>query len=192
MQAVKERFDTGSRFLPPAFSPLIYFPAKIEKGYDFSFVGSYYPVREKYLYRLNAVSKSLCIYGDFYRSAHKELRESVQKISVPRKQANSLYNSTRININIHHSQSKEGLSPRTFEILGAGGFQLVERQKVALEYFRDNIDLCMYGSEEEFLEKAKFYLNHDSARETIARNGYEAAMKAHTWKHRLMEIFHQL
>lgn len=80
------------------------------------------------------------------------------------------------------------MSPRTFEILGSGGFELVERQKVALEFFKEDEDICFYEGREEFLEKAAFYLKHDALREKIAASGYVKAGKFHTWKARFEEM----
>ena len=188
IDAIRKRYNRESYFLATAFNPRIYFPQQLKQQYDFSFVGSYYPVREEFLSRLYSISNNVCIYGDFYRAAFKPVRDSVKKVNVPRERTNHLFNTTRVNINIHHNQSKEGLSPRTFEILGAGGFQMVEGQKVAMEYFRDNQDICFYSSKEEFDDKARFYLQHDTAREKIARNGYQTALNGHTWKHRLQEM----
>jgi len=153
---VKSRFDKHSRFLATGFSPTMYRKIDTQKRFDFSFVGSYYEKREFYLGDLEKLSGNLAIYGDFFRANSPFVRSKVKHYHIDRKKTSPLYNRSRININIHHDQSREGLSPRTFEILGSGGFELVERQKVALEFFKEDEDICFYEGREEFWKKPPF------------------------------------
>ena len=110
------------------------------------------------------------------------------KANVPAKLANDLYNSSKININIHHPQSVEGMAIRTFEIIGAGGFQIMERQKGALPYFEEDVHMAYYESNAEFLEKCAYYLKHDDQRIKIAIAGHKIALDKHTWKARFLEM----
>ena len=50
-----------------------------------------------------------------YKIKRKELGKHIQNYNIPPSEVNKIYNSTKINLNIHHPQSKEGLNPRTFE-----------------------------------------------------------------------------
>ncbi len=190
-EVVKKRFNKEAKFLATGFSPLIHLKTDSPKIFDCSFIGSFYPKRDLYLGNLEGITDNLAIYGDFFRANSAYVKSKVKHFHIKRKDCNKLYNQSRINFNIHHDQSKEGLSPRTFEILGSGGFQMVERQKVAVEYFRENVDICFYESVEEFKEKAAYYLKHDSEREKIAASGYETVRKYHTWKSRFEEMFRQ-
>jgi spore maturation protein CgeB len=190
---MKERLGLHAHFLSLAFSPSRYFRKKRGRHvYDFSFVGSNYPKREEYLDALLAVSENMCIYGDFYKSKYPKVREKTKKINVPFSIANDLYNSSNINVNIHHPQSKEGLSIRTFEIIGAGGFQLVERQKAAIQFFEENKHMAFYDGKQDFLDKARYFLAHEKIRQQIADNCYRLAMEKHTWRHRMREMFEVL
>ena len=187
---IKEESGLDAHFLTLAFSPKKYFKkTNSPLLYDFSFVGTYYPKREDYLTGLLDVSDHICIYGDFFRSKNKLLRKKTKKINVPYCVANDLYNCSRINVNIHHPQSIEGLSIRTFEIIGAGGFQLVERQKAALSFFEENEHMAFYDSREEFIDKAKYYLRNDPERKRIAESCHRLALEKHTWAYRMKEMF---
>jgi spore maturation protein CgeB len=193
VKIVKDKFGLNAHFLTLAYSPSRYFKKNITHDvYDFSFVGSNYPKREEYLDSLLSVSENLCLYGDFYKSKYRTLRKKTKKVNAPFPLVNDLYNQSRININIHHPQSKEGLAIRTFEIIGAGGFQLVERQKAALEFFEENKHMAFYDSKEEFVDKADYFLKHDGLRKQIAENCYYLAMQKHTWKHRMKEMFEMM
>lgn len=184
---IKEKLGLQAKFLTLAFSPKRYYKKDLAIKYDCSFVGSFYPKREEYLNELLKVTNNICICGDFYRSKYKELKKKVKGINVPSGVANDLYNSSKVNVNIHHPQSKEGLAIRTFEIIGAGGFQIVERQKGALNYFEEDIHMAFYESEDEFIDKCTYYLKHESERIKIARECYKIALEQHTWKARLRE-----
>lgn len=187
---IKERLGIKAQFLTLAYSPNRYFNRNRDSEvYDFGFVGARYPKREDYLNQLLSVSENMCIYGDFYKSRYKMLRKKNLKVNVPSRVANELYNRSKINVNIHHAQSKEGLSIRTFEIIGAGGFQLVERQKAALIFFEEGRHMAFYGSVEEMLDKARYYLKHESERRKIAEDCHQLALQKHTWKSRMKEMF---
>jgi spore maturation protein CgeB len=184
---IKDELQREALFLTLAFAPKRYYKKSLPERYDFSFVGSFYPKREQYLHSVLALSENLAICGDFYRSRHKELKKKMKGVNVPSEVANELYNSSKININIHHPQSKEGMAIRTFEIIGAGGFQIVERQKGALLYFEEDKHMAFYESEDEFLEKCRYYLTHETKRRQVAEAGHQLALQKHTWKARLSE-----
>ena len=188
IQYIKSELGLKSKFLTLAFNPKRYYNELRSEQYDCSFVGSCYPKREDYLHALISVSENICICGDFYRSKYPELKKKMKKVNVPSEVANQLYNSSKINVNIHHPQSKEGMAIRTFEIIGAGGFQIMERQKGALQYFKEDQHMAFYESKEEFLDKCSFYLKNDSARKRIATNGYDLGIKVHTWESRIKEM----
>lgn len=189
---IKEKVGMESRFLTLAFNPAKYFRVPQVQSYDLSFVGSFYPKRDEYLGAALGISDRMGIYGDFHRSKNAELRSKVKSINAPHSANNALYNASRINLNIHHPQSVEGMSIRTFEILGAGGFQLVERQVRAVELFEEGVEIEYYASKDEFLDKIRFYLKNDTARLRIAARGHELALRKHTWKERMRELLQLL
>lgn len=174
------------------FNPKRFFPKNTKRHYAFSFVGSYYPNRDELLKAVIQPELPGIVIGDFRRSAYEEVKRlnTQQQISIS--QVNELYNDTQININVHHKQSIEGLNVRTFEIQGSGNLQLVERQKVAVELFRDEENILLYDSVEEFRDKMRFYLNHPEKQEVLRANAYENALQHHTWKHRMQEMLTEL
>jgi spore maturation protein CgeB len=193
VEYVREEFDLTARFLSVAFNPKKFFKkSNSVPQYDFSFVGSYYPKRDEYLSSISDISDNFCIYGDFFRSKTKTLRKRNTKVNAAPAEVNELFNASKININIHHAQSRKGLSPRTFEILGAGGFEIVERQEIGLVFFEGDKHLVFYDSIDEFRDKCNYYLKHDNERTKIAEAGYQIALQNHTWKNRIGEMFNHL
>ncbi len=79
---------------------------------------------------------------------------------------------------------KEDLNMRCFEALGTGSFLLTDWVPHIDEVFEDGKHLVLYRSLDEAVDKAKYYLAHDSEREKIAQAGYEHVMANHTIDHR--------
>lgn len=187
-----ENLNNRCSTLHLGFNPKRFFPLNIPRKYDFSFVGSYYPNRDELLHSvINDSSKALII-GDFTRSEHESIRKRNTQRQISIGEVNRLYNESAININIHHRQSVEGLNVRTFEVQGSGNLQLVERQAAALEFFKDEHSILLYDSPEEFRDKLHFFLKHPEKQEIIRKNAYTDAQENHTWKHRMMTLFHEL
>ena len=67
-----------------------------------------------------------------------------------------------------------------FDILSCGGFVLSNYQTELPELFTPGEDLAVYGSMEELLFLAEYYLTHDEQRREIAACGYETLKKNYT------------
>lgn len=84
---------------------------------------------------------------------------------------------SRINLNITLRSILTGIPLRVLDILGSGGFCLTNFQPELEAYLENGKELVWYGSLEEALEQAAFYLAHEEARSRIARAGQEAALQ---------------
>lgn len=62
---------------------------------------------------------------------------------------------------------------RVFEIPACKGFLLAERTDVMQSLYEDGLEAEYFSSSDELIDKIRFYLQHDEARERIARRGYE-------------------
>lgn len=97
-------------------------------------------------------------------------------------------NMSRINLNLTIPNIRTGIPLRVWDILGAGGFCLTNYQEELEEYFTDGKDLAWFKSDEELLDKAKYYLNHESEREKIAIRGREALTELGDYRDRMSEM----
>ena len=127
-----------------------------------------------------------CLYE--YKIKRRALGKHIHNYNIPPEEVNTVYNSTKICLNIHHRQSKEGVNPRTFEILGAGAFQLIDYKKELEDMFDIGREIVCYKNEADLLDKIEYYLENEDERNKIARRGHEIVKKKHTYKHRAETI----
>jgi len=83
---------------------------------------------------------------------------------------------------------KEDSNMRCFEAMGSGSFLLTDWVPHIDELFEDGKHLVLYRSLDEAVDKAKYYLKHDSEREKIAQAGFEEVMAKHTIDHRVKRM----
>ena len=99
--------------------------------------------------------------------------------------APKVFNRSRINLNFTIKPIRTGLPLRIWDIMGCGGFVLTNYQEEIAEYFEVGRDLEVFGSEEELIEKTRYYLEHEEERAAIAHNGYMKVKEYHTWEKRM-------
>ncbi|MFW0884966.1 glycosyltransferase [Candidatus Acidulodesulfobacterium sp. H_13] len=110
-------------------------------------------------------------------------------------EAVKIYNYAKININLHSSSyhwdiNPEGdfLNPRFYEIMGCGGFQLVDYRKYMEPEFEPGEDFAVFKDIIDLKRKIAYYLEHEDERDEIARHGYEKVGKYHTYERRVRDI----
>lgn len=83
---------------------------------------------------------------------------------------------------------------RNFEIPMAGGLQITRYTDELASYFENDKEIILCKDDEEFKEKALFYLNpkNDNLRLRMKVAARKRAEKEHTWMRRFGKAFHEL
>lgn len=99
------------------------------------------------------------------------------------------YHSAKINLNITLKSIAKGIPLRALDIMGSGGFLLTNYQEDMLKFLTPGDDFIYYDSFESLMDKVDYYLSHDKERSEIAENGYRKICEAHTYEHRVDDLF---
>jgi len=166
-----------------------------EKGFygsDISFMGAAYPNRVHFFH--NFPPEKLKLWGTGWSGIMpSEYQIPLAEQRITPQQSNLIYQATKININIHSSNSTDCIfdpkgdfvNPRTFEIAACGGFQLIDRRPAIKELFDEDTDLVCFSTIEEALDKINYYLKNEKQRIQIAENSRQKVLQFHTYQQRL-------
>lgn len=95
---------------------------------------------------------------------------------------------SKINLNPSLRCIQSGIPLRALDVMGAGGFLLSNYQPELAEQFVDGEEMVLYESVEDAFEKARFYLEHESVRQEISKNGQQKVFEKYALQERFLEI----
>jgi spore maturation protein CgeB len=191
-------------YLPMAFDPAVHRPESLSAeeharyGADVSFVGAGYHNRVRLLPAL--ADLGLRIWGtEWPRVPPFDGLMPEPNVRVSPETANKIYCASRVNLNLHSSPWCDGVNPvgdfvnpRTFELCGAGAFQLVDERRDLARHFRPGVELATFRDGAECRRQLEHYLARDDERRAIAAAGRARALAEHTYRHRMAEAIEDL
>lgn len=99
-----------------------------------------------------------------------------------------VFHNTKVNLNFTIPNIKSGIPLRMWDVLGCGGFLLSNFQAETPRFFKDGEHMVSFYSQEDLMEKAGFYLEHEAERKRIATAGHELVKQYHTYDVRMKEM----
>lgn len=82
---------------------------------------------------------------------------------------------------------------RTFEIPACGSMLLADRTEEHQSFFAEGAEAEYFGSDDEFIDKLRFYASHEEARARVARNGFErCTTSGYDYGSRLSAVLRQI
>lgn len=186
----------------------LYVNKSLPLSVDVSFIGQAHGERKKVMKRLKDAGVDVTVKGTHWNLerwhiyarklrllSEKGLGDIVNQTRISQDAMIDLFNASRINLNLTASsqtQFRNQIKGRTFEIPGCGGFQLSEQTDRIEEYFVPEKEIVCFSSEEEMLEKIRYFLSHESERSAIAEAGHRRVLKDHTYEQRFKQLFRQM
>lgn len=184
---LKEKYGIEAEYCPIGYNHKKYYPLAEKANIDISFVGNPAENRISILREVvkyvHAHHLTMKIYGSWYNEQHfwkkfqfKKREPLLFKYTVnkqlPPQEVADLYRHSKICLNIHIDLHK-GINPRTFEILGAKAFELMDQREDYYQLIRPGIDVAVYESTSDLIRKIDYYLAHEKERNEISAQGYE-------------------
>ncbi len=202
LSKLKEGGQNQAHYLPlaalPNFHKKVELSAedKIKYGADVAFLGAGYANRRYEFRRL--MSYDFKIWGSDWEGdtvLAPYLQNNGARVSP--EESVSIYNATKINLNLHSSveRKRDGVgdfvNPRTFELASMEAFQLVDRRSLMSELFvcdGDDKELLTFEKFEEVPALINYYLAKPEEREELTKRAYERILKEHTYMHRMQTM----
>ena len=103
-----------------------------------------------------------------------------------------VFYSSKINLNITLRSILSGIPARVFDAMSVGGFMLSNWQEEIPELFVEDKEIVTYKTPEELVDKADYYLKHESQRQRIAMNGYQKVKRCYTYDKQLQKLLDKI
>jgi spore maturation protein CgeB len=130
----------------------------------------------------------MMIYGDRGWKSLLDGRQRLRPIVDYYRELPMVYNFTTISVNTTSFQMNSAVNQRVFDTAACGGFLLTDHQADMDLFFEPGKDAICYGSLEEAVELAGYYLKHEKERKTIAHAARERVLAEHTYDKRMATL----
>jgi len=161
---------------------------EVEKIYDVCFVGAAYGDRPAYIQALKDAGLTVYVAG---LNWDKHIPGTLGALSE-----SDMYKiHQQAKMIVVFSKGYEGgsqIKGRVFEGPAYKTCTLIEQAPGLEQYFVSDKEIVVFSDVQDLLQKVRYYLEHESEREDIARRGYERVLKDHTYDKRLYDAFNEV
>ncbi len=200
-----------------AFNPSQYKSYDLPQECDVAFVGQVHSSRKRIIQSLSRAGTHVSCWGRGWPNGRISLEKMVKVYSSSKINLNftessmdfkwkpvakmfltrRLDDSIRLNspgeiidsLRVLMTNPRAQIKGRNFEIPGAGGFLLTEHVDGIEEYFVPNSEIAVFNGLDDLVDKVRYYLSHESAREAMRIAGHQRALRDHTFEKRFTDIF---
>ena len=174
------------------FTPCLYvqnFYTQTKKIYQATFVGRWTKRRE-ILFKQILHAGLLDVWG--YYHWNNTVYKSIYHGQIHPSKVANIIRASKITLNTvtcEKNISILSVNYRVFETTGVGGFILTWYNTPLEDFFNIGKEVEIFHTSDEALEKTRFYLKNDRAREKIAKAGLMKTIRQHTYQKRLQQLF---
>lgn len=195
VEQIKKRGITNVGYLPLAADPNRYRKLIISEedskkfGYDICFVGCPFPNRVEIFEKLKHYN--LGVFGDGWSKYYYQKGQrapSYYRGKATGEKVLKIYLSSKIVLNIHDPEAREGLNTRTFDILACGASELVDYKKYLGMHFKIGEEIVTFKDSKELLQSVNYYLQNEGSLREISNRGRQRVLNEHTWIHRVKSV----
>lgn len=181
--------DNG--FDPHTHRPLALSDAeRAAHGGPVGFVGSWEQARADSIRHLAAAGVPVRVWGTRWASQcapHPNLR--IDSRELPGLDYTRALNSFDINLCFLRKLNRDLQTTRSVEIPACGSFMLAERTDEHLMLFREGVEAEFFGSNDELLDKVRYYLAHPEVRARVAAAGRERCLRGrYSYRERILDM----
>jgi 2-polyprenyl-3-methyl-5-hydroxy-6-metoxy-1,4-benzoquinol methylase len=164
----------SAAWLPLAADPDIHCKHDLPKRYDVAFVGNELPGERIELLRLIKDWFQNSFVGQSY---FDEMART--------------YSAARI---VFNRSVRNDMNMRVFEALACGSLLITNdlAHNGQSELFKPGVHLETYDGADELIDKVRYYLEHEEARERIAATGRAEVLAKHTYRHRMRVLLERI
>lgn len=173
-------------FVNNSFEPSFHYPRTLQiddfnkLGGDVGFVGMWEKERcESILYLVNNGIK-VRVFGDKKWLKYKDYNNNllIEDHGLFNDDYAKSFKAFKISLCFLRKMNFDVQTTRTVEIPACGGFMIAERTSEHQAMFEEDKEAVFFSSNEELLEKCRYYLSHEEAREKIAEAGYRRCISS--------------
>jgi len=162
----------GNAYCPDCFRPMPVDKADFERlGGEVGFIGSYEAERAHSMARLAQAGVPVRVWGGGWRRQAAQAGLAVERRPLLGDDYARACCAFKINLCFLRKANRDLQTTRSIEIPACGAFMLAERSEEHSRLFVEGKEAEFFASDEELIDKCKFYLAHDAARQAIAANG---------------------
>ena len=201
---IQELRDLGARdvyFMDNAFCPDVHRPLPVSPsdrmrlGSRVGFIGAYEEARAQSMLQLAKAGIEIRIWGPGWKRGHNLSHPNlrIEGRALWADEYALAICATDINLCFLRKVNRDCQTQRSIEIPACGGFMLAERTDEHLKLFEENKETAYFSSDDELIEKVRYFLKHDEERQRIAMSGRERCLKGgYSYQERIEKLFRQL
>jgi spore maturation protein CgeB len=180
-----------AHYLPECCNPKYHYPVPLTPqdeatyGCDITTAGNMHSVRAALFEQLSEFDCKVWGLPPPLWLNSATINQMVQNKFVVNEEKSKAFRAAKIVVNSTHPGEIDGTNLRTFEVAGAGGFQLANFRPALADLFVLGQEIETFRSVAELKEKVRYFLARPEQRRKIADAGAKRAQREHTYELRL-------